>query len=822
MKVVVDIVDSQCSLRRRHLTVRAEKHLVQCDDPGVQWEVRDFQGVKPWLDKEPEFDVVDVHVVFLHASEGEAGWKRLVGRLAARKRKKASPRIQLLTYTGGNPPVELFNAEDDNGEEEFRADSTDWWAHCNEVRARRDYQNSYQNLPDKAARVGLDTDRPRVEFHIDTALAGGGLLSRVPHSERDTQSGAPANQVSSSALTTPPGLRHALINAVGPLRSAIDFALATGSGVTDLQHLWQHLRRRVSSEPGVPSWIADVVVACEALLPRIAEAGDAAGPLRELGNSLAPIEAFAAALDRVSGSWASLEGNLGDLKSAEPLRVLWIDDEEAWYHALSPAFSRFGIEPSYCASVELLPEPDELANYDAVVVDLILEGQGEAVKRLMKGYGVSTEEDIGDENAGIGVLQIVQSLPLPPPVFVLSARESPSVVRACTILGARDYFVKGRGDYVHLLVELRREAQAGRQHRGTVLRPANPRLIVGLVDDPLARTLFWIDRIASSGSRGPVMFVGEPGVGKEELAREVHLRSSRRGKPFVVIDCSTITKSLVDSELFGHKKGAFTGAMADKRGLFEGADGGVVFIDELDKLDVPLQNRLLRVAAEGTVRRVGESHERRIDVLLILASNVDPKTKSGRDQFSEPLVSRTDKFLFRVPPLRERSAIVPALADALCIRISNEFEWSLRRLLPDALDWLKREADGGRFDGQQGNIRGMSNLLERALVFSPDVTKLGARDIKLAAESEPSIAAPASAGVAVALRDGARLAAEAILGTGHAVLKDVKDQFEAQLLRELIAHADRQKTASILGTSEPNLRQSIQKLRAKGLWPWDL
>jgi len=658
----------------------------------------------------------------------------------------------------------------------------------------------------------MDVDHPPVEAVLE-ALVGDSHVKVHVHAA-SARSATPVDDVKAEH----DGLRHNLVDAVGPLREAINFAVATGSGIPNGDKLWAHLRRRVAADTRVPAWILALLDECEEeILSRVETKSTMLEALPELHRRLTQIEGFIVALERTGFSWRSIEEPVPE--SEELCRVLWVDDEPTWHDALSPAFAKFRIATTFHASVKSLPAPDALGDFDAIVVDLVLDGQGNDVKGLLASQGIAPYEEITDQNAGLGVLQVVQALPLPPPTFVLSARESPSAVRACTILGAQDYFVKGRGAYLHLLVALRRALQGARDRLVAALRPANPRLVVGSRDDPVSRTLLWIDRIASSGTRGPVMLLGEPGVGKEEFAREVHLRSSRRTRPFVVIDCTALVPTLIESELFGHKKGAFNGAIAEKPGLFELANGGVAFIDEIDKLEVSLQQRLLRVSAVGETRRVGDTQDRRVDVLLVLASNVDPSSEEGRDVFSEPLVTRIEKYVLRLPPLSRRLMSIRALANALCARVCAELGWEPRILLPDAVEWLERQAAAGRFDGGGGNVRGLYNLIERALVFSPSGEALGARAMKLACGPEPLLAGTDSR---EPLREPARLTADAILESGQAVLKAVKDEFEAELLRELVGRLGRQETATFLGTSDANVRHYIMKLRKKGLWKWDL
>lgn len=807
--LTVEVIDSQCSLRRRHLAVRAERFLVGRGEKSVPWIVRDHTGVGEWratfLPPKP-----GSLLILLHASEVEPEWYNVPLILGDLARGPSSGQVRLVTYSGGNAPLECFRVSDERSGQVYEPGLTLWWEHHREVRSRRDFGGS----PASAARVGLDDDRPPVEKIL------GKLLFGAPRDEEATIHESISKSVTNLGVGLQKGdngLRHRLVNAVGPLREAVDYAIASSSGVPNIERLWRHLHRRIFADRSLPMWIPELLAKCEHdLLPYLTRDSAVPEMLSELSGRLAQIEAFALALERPARSWGALQEWFPAPK--DPCRVLWIEDEEAWLAALQPGFAKFGITTVHCDNVESLPAAEALGSFDAIVVDVILEGQGEAMRHLLTSQGITPSEDITDETVGLGLLEIIQALPLPPPTFILSARESPSVVRACTVLGARDYFVKGQGDYLHLLVEVRRAVQEAREKRATALRPANPRLIVS-ANDPVARTLLWIERIAASGSRGPVMFVGQPGVGKEEFARELYLRSSRRSGPFIVIDCSTIVPTLIESELFGHKKGAFNGAVADKPGLVEMADGGVVFVDELDKLDVALQQRFLRLAAAGEVRRVGDVRDRRVDVLLVLASNVDPRSGVGRKAFSEPLVTRIDKYLFRLPSLRDRAAAVDDLVSALCSRISAELGWPPRRLRTEARGWIKRQVAAGRFEADGGNIRGLSNLLERIMVFSPGESMIGLSEIEIAVEGDDT---QEVRGGREPLREAARLAAEGIIASRQAVLREVRDEFEAELLRELVAHFGRSGAAAVLGMTDTNLRQVIKKLRGKGFWKWKM
>ncbi|MBX7096340.1 MAG: sigma 54-interacting transcriptional regulator [Myxococcaceae bacterium] len=220
---------------------------------------------------------------------------------------------------------------------------------------------------------------------------------------------------------------------------------------------------------------------------------------------------------------------------------------------------------------------------------------------------------------------------------------------------------------------------------------------------PAMRQLFGIlEKVAPTDST--VMLLGETGTGKEVLAHSLHEKSKRKGHPFVVVDCGAVAPTLIESELFGHVKGAFTGAIADRNGAFLEADGGTIFLDELGELPLDLQPKLLRVLEAGTVRRVGEDKQRRVDVRVIAATHRDLEKEIEAGRFRRDLYYRLAVVLVQVPPLRDRLDDIPLLTTHFTKGIGRgEFE------LPRGLM--------ARFAAYHwpGNVRELRNLVERAL-----------------------------------------------------------------------------------------------------------
>ena len=208
-----------------------------------------------------------------------------------------------------------------------------------------------------------------------------------------------------------------------------------------------------------------------------------------------------------------------------------------------------------------------------------------------------------------------------------------------------------------------------------------------------------------------VLITGESGTGKELLAKAIHLNSLRRHGPFVVVNCGAIPENLIESELFGHKKGSFTGAVADKTGKFEAANEGSVFLDEVSELEPALQVRLLRVIQEREVDKIGESRPIKVDVRIIAATNRNLNNMIEDRSFRDDLYYRLSVVTLRVPPLRERREDVPLLAEHFLRKFSERYQLTVRHFDPLALEMLEEY-------NWPGNVRELQNVIESAVVMS--------------------------------------------------------------------------------------------------------
>ena len=316
---------------------------------------------------------------------------------------------------------------------------------------------------------------------------------------------------------------------------------------------------------------------------------------------------------------------------------------------------------------------------------------------------------------------------------------------------------------------------------------AGPRMVGG---SGLFRQVLGKLRLAAA-SAAPVLLEGATGTGKELAAGYIHRHSSRARGPFVTLDCTTLGEDLFESEVFGHERGAFTGSVGQRQGLFERAHGGTLFLDEIGEMPLPLQAKLLRVLESGEFRRVGSDVTRRADVRIVCASNRDLRDTNG---FRQDLYFRIACMRVRLPSLAERVEDIPALAQELLLRIGATAQRRYR-LGPDALGLLQAHP-------LPGNIRELRNVLWVAAVHSDD-GRISAHQIGLALQVEPVV----DASVPVGSVEAPGLALPSL--AAPVTLKDL----EARHLRELLAthNGNRRAVAETLKVSERTLYRKVRR-----------
>lgn len=235
----------------------------------------------------------------------------------------------------------------------------------------------------------------------------------------------------------------------------------------------------------------------------------------------------------------------------------------------------------------------------------------------------------------------------------------------------------------------------------------------------------YVHRVAST--KATVLITGETGVGKEVIAQAIHDNSPRRKGPFKEINCGAFSKELIQSELFGHKKGAFTTAIRQHRGIFEQANGGTLFLDEVGEMPFEAQVKLLRVLEDQEFTPVGGEQVIKVDVRLIAATNINLKTAVNEKRFREDLYYRLNLFRIQIPPLRNRRSDIPPLVQNFVSQLSEEHNKSVTRVTPEALTYLQN-ADW------PGNVRELRNVIEAAIILTED-EELGEEVVKLVVEN---------------------------------------------------------------------------------------
>jgi two-component system response regulator PilR (NtrC family) len=343
-----------------------------------------------------------------------------------------------------------------------------------------------------------------------------------------------------------------------------------------------------------------------------------------------------------------------------------------------------------------------------------------------------TDMNLPDGN-GLNLVEWIQSHRPDLPVAVITAHGNVESAVKALKLGAFDFVSKPLD-----LADLRKIVASAIKLRGSSTGETSthaPRLLGSSAAMQQLREM--IAKVARS--QAPVHIFGESGTGKELVAQLIHESSARREGPFIPVNCGAIPTELMESELFGHKRGSFTGAVADKKGLVQTAEGGTLFLDEVADLPLHMQVKLLRLIQEKTVRPVGEAREQAVDVRILSATHRRLADLVAEGKFREDLFYRVNVIELRVPSLRERSEDVPVLADAILNRLARRMKIEAPALAPDAVQALKNY----QFPG---NVRELENILERAITLSAGGV-IGLNDIQL--RSTPAVAstnAPQSTG----------------------------------------------------------------------------
>ncbi len=367
-------------------------------------------------------------------------------------------------------------------------------------------------------------------------------------------------------------------------------------------------------------------------------------------------------------------------------RLLIIDDDPNTLASLARAFRLAGHEAAVCDSATRALEMLRTEEFDLIFSDVVMPGKD-----------------------GLAFLEEFKALGMSTPVVMMSGQAHIAMAVRATRLGAIDFLEKPiSSDKLLLTVEnalrLKRLEEENRQ-----LRQKLGKHEMVFASEPMKRILAQIERVAPTETR--VCILGESGTGKELVARTLHARSQRKAGPLITLNCAAVPVELVESELFGHEKGAFTGAASRHVGKFEQAQGGTLFLDEIGDMPAAMQAKLLRVLEEGEIERVGGGAPVKVDVRVVVATHRNLENLVREGKFRQDLYHRIFVFPVVLPPLRERREDVPLLVEHFSRQLAEQNGWKPVSFSPEAIRELQ-------LYNWPGNIRELRNAVERILLFA--------------------------------------------------------------------------------------------------------
>src|SRR5579863_2342115 len=378
--------------------------------------------------------------------------------------------------------------------------------------------------------------------------------------------------------------------------------------------------------------------------------------------------------------------------------ILIVDDEANTLASLSRAFRLAGHEAVVCDHAERALELAKAQPFDLIISDVVMPRRD-----------------------GLALLEDLKAAGIAAPVVMMSGQAHIEMAVRATRLGALDFLEKPLSTE-KLLVTLENALKLARleaENRDLRTRVGKHALV--WTGETMRRVMAQIERVAASESR--VCIYGETGTGKELVARTLHEKSNRSNGPFVTLNCAAVPAELIESELFGHEKGSFTGAAQRHSGKFEQAHRGTLFLDEIGDMPVAMQAKLLRVLEEGEIERIGSDKPTKVDVRVVVAThrNLEQLVEAGT--FRRDLYHRVVVFPITLPPLRQRREDLPALVDHFARQVSAQNGWKPAPFNAEAIEGLKQYA-------WPGNIRELRNVVERLLLLSGNEVK--AEDVRMA------------------------------------------------------------------------------------------
>ena len=377
-------------------------------------------------------------------------------------------------------------------------------------------------------------------------------------------------------------------------------------------------------------------------------------------------------------------------------KILIVDDEKNIRFALKMVLEGEGYKVSEAPNAEFALEILDSKDIDLVLLDL-------KMKKI----------------SGADALKLIKSKPVSPEVIVISGQATTEEALETVRNGAFDFLEKPL-DRSRILVTVQNalEYRNVSDERDKLTSQLSSRYSIIGKSEVMLELFRKIEKIAPT--KGRVLILGESGTGKELVARAIHKHSNLSDKPFIKVNCAAIPPELIESELFGHEKGAFTGATHLKRGLFEQADGGTVFLDEIGDMSLSAQAKVLRVLQSGEFTRVGGEKSIFVDVRVIAATNKNLEEMVKNEIFREDLYFRLSVLPIYVPPLRERSEDIPLLVEGFISLFCREYGFKIKKIEPKVIEVLQSYS-------WPGNVRELKNMVERIVILSGD--HIGIKDL---------------------------------------------------------------------------------------------
>jgi DNA-binding NtrC family response regulator len=387
---------------------------------------------------------------------------------------------------------------------------------------------------------------------------------------------------------------------------------------------------------------------------------------------------------------------------------------------------------------------------------------------------------------GLKLLEEMRAAGITTPIVMMSGQAHIEMAVKATRLGALDFLEKPLStDKLLLTVQNALQMERLKKENQQLRRQLGADGIV-FTGEKMRRLLVQVERVAASESR--VCILGETGTGKELIARTIHDKSNRREGPYVTLNCAAVPAELIESELFGHEKGSFTGAGSRHVGKFEQAHDGTLFLDEIGDMPLSMQAKLLRVLEQGEVERIGADKPIKVNVRVIVATHRNLEEQVKQSAFRQDLFHRIFVFPISLPPLRERPEDIPALAQHFAAQITKQNGWKAVTFAPEAIEALQKHS-------WPGNIRELRNVVERLLLF--------AEGDAITADTVHS-----------ALPGAAAAGGNSTFTTGSGALADRVEQFERQVILDEIKRNNHHitNTAKALGLERSHLYKKCQQL----------